>query len=712
MHRHRVSCGLIAAGLLCLQTLGSHSAMAQDGSFSRCIILPLDYTPQSVAQISPSGIIVLSDDGLHSYLFQKGALTASRSYTLARPVSGLSAVTLSVSPKSFEVVAPSRDGHSILWLKGSHAGLQERIVPAEVGEGRIAIADINNDKRPDIVIFGRSTSGVSVLYGTAKGTFSAPDNLFPDVSASDLATADLNRDGITDVLLLDWLANRLIIFYGIGQSVFSEQISIPLPGEPSRIAISPPNRRRVVVVGITVPEAKRVLVVTRDVTGEFYLSDTISVGARPDQLAFADVNGDGRVDVIVASAAGVDVSLSDSTGAFPERTTFGVGTAPSFALGDCDGDKTVDLAAVDRQSKRLAILANDRTVHPDQWPSMYAVGATPRGVAARDLDGDGTTDIVVANGNSSTLSVLLNRGDGVMAGQRTVPVNEHPTFIRATSDDAIPATVVTSHTGSDQLTVVRLTGTRAVSYTVPTGPQPYVVFANEDRGNLNMIVRYAGAKKVSLSLFEQIQQAQFIERNLTPSRKIGAVNVEEQPGGYRLVYSSFDPAQSSTTIFTASSNSGFTFGAVRALFSYEDSSNATRTLYPGPIDRDGLSDVVAVLGEPRNAIAVAYADSTDIATGALFWIHGIQPVNADAMIIRDVDGDGINDITAVDALRKAVVTLYGKEGRRFEEPRVVFQAGDIGGIQIAAIRSKTSHDLIVTHFRRGTVEIIEDPFRR
>jgi hypothetical protein len=113
--------------------------------------------------------------------------------------------------------------------------------------------DINADGQPDVLLFGRSMSGVATLLGTMRGDLRRGPLLFPEVSVSDMYAGDLNGDRLTDVILLDWLSERLLVHFGIGRAMFSEQVRLDLPGEPDKLDVTAVKQRRTLCVAVTLP---------------------------------------------------------------------------------------------------------------------------------------------------------------------------------------------------------------------------------------------------------------------------------------------------------------------------------------------------------------------------------------------------------------------------------------------------------------------------
>src|SRR5208337_3966771 len=122
------------------------------------------------------------------------------------------------------------------------------------------------------------------------------------------------------------------------------------------------------------------------------------IGGIVESVAIADVNGDGKPDLVVGNHANSDtvgVLLGNGDGTFqPAVTSPGLGFW-FVAVADVNGDGKPDLIAECGGGVGVALGNGDGTF---QDPACYGTGATaPFGVAVADVNGDGHPDLVVAN---------------------------------------------------------------------------------------------------------------------------------------------------------------------------------------------------------------------------------------------------------------------------------------------------------------------------
>src|SRR6266567_2094280 len=138
------------------------------------------------------------------------------------------------------------------------------------------------------------------------------------------------------------------------------------------------------------------------------------------------------------STAGIDVSelLGNGSGGFaaaggsplPVNSTPSGATNVDVALADLNGDGRLDMAVSDLTNSEVHVFLGDGHGGFSAGPTV-ATGPSPYVVTLGDLNGDGRLDIVTANPGDDTLSVSLAEGLGGYAAPISIPAGVQPTSL-------------------------------------------------------------------------------------------------------------------------------------------------------------------------------------------------------------------------------------------------------------------------------------------
>ena len=257
-----------------------------------------------------------------------------------------------------------------------------------------------------------------------------------------------------------------------------------------------------------------------------------TTGTNPEPVAFGDVDGDGKPDLVVANYGSNTVSVfrntsvsgSITTGSLAAKVDFVTGTLPrGVAIGDVDGDGKPDIVVGNQTSNTVSVFRNTGTpgsVTPGSFAAKvdFTTGVDPIRVSLGDLDGDGKPDLVVGNYTSSTISVFRNTSvsgaitSGSFAAKVDFTTGTNPLGI-TTGDldgDGKPDLVVTNN-GSATVSVFRNTSTPGSITTgslttkidfATTGSNPYNVSIGDMDGDGKPDLVVANSTSNTVSVFK------------------------------------------------------------------------------------------------------------------------------------------------------------------------------------------------------------------
>ena len=147
----------------------------------------------------------------------------------------------------------------------------------------------------------------------------------------------------------------------------------------------------------------------------FFNKASFPTGDNPDGVAIADMNGDGRPDLVTANWNGPSVSilLGQSDGTFGPKTDFPLQESPAVLVTrDFNGDGKIDVAVAGHSGVTVLPGNGDGTLGTAvTYPSANA----PTSFSVSDFNHDGKQDLVIAGACGDTcgfVSVLLGKGDG------------------------------------------------------------------------------------------------------------------------------------------------------------------------------------------------------------------------------------------------------------------------------------------------------------
>jgi hypothetical protein len=238
---------------------------------------------------------------------------------------------------------------------------------------------------------------------------------------------DLNRDNKADVAVLAaGNSNGLLVYLGNGDGTLQAPSSFLTGTTPVNLAAADLNADGNMDVVVVNQGANTVAVLLGNGTGVVGSPAAFGVGPTARGVTTGDVNGDGNLDVVVTNqgSGSLSVLLGTGTGSLQAAVNVTTGTSSiDSALVDLNGDGRLDIVtslnALYNGIYSIAVRIGNNSTAPGA-PTYYMVGAQPWSLATGDVNGDSRQDVVVANNGDGTLSVLLGNGDGTLQAPLSV----------------------------------------------------------------------------------------------------------------------------------------------------------------------------------------------------------------------------------------------------------------------------------------------------
>jgi hypothetical protein len=289
----------------------------------------------------------------------------------------------------------------------------------------VAVGDLNNDGRSDIVVANFGADNVGVLLGYGNGNFSIVQTYFTgqDSGATVVALGDFNNDGRLDIVVANYYANNIGILLGYGDGTFEDQIifSTGDGSNPNWVTVGNFNSDNQLDIAVANWNTNNVGIFLGYGNGSFtdMMPYSSGAGSQPSCINVGDFNSDNISDIAVTNAGtnNIVVLFGVGDGSFLLGTSYSTGNGSQpFALvsADFNNDTRLDVAVANSHSDSIGIFLGYGN-QPFAGVTLYSTGdgSEPHSIAVSDLNNDGQSDIVVANYGTNNIGVLLGHSNGV-----------------------------------------------------------------------------------------------------------------------------------------------------------------------------------------------------------------------------------------------------------------------------------------------------------
>ena len=327
----------------------------------------------------------------------------------------------------------------------------------------LVAGDLNNDGRADLISANIADDSISVLLGSAAGSFQ-PETRYPAGDGPGwLVLADLNRDGRLDVVVSNFFSSTLSVLIGNGDGSFQPAVPYTISGGSRSVVAGDFNRDGAPDIAVVRINSYSLALLLGNGDGTLQGPLNFSTGVPGDALAAGDFNGDGKLDLAVGSSSdtpNVVILTGDGNGSLLNAGSFGSGFGPvrTLVAGDFNLDGRLDLlaargsgfpnafgtlwfgagdgtfsAAVNSVVPETALAASMADYNGDGKPDFSVIstptqfvfragdgtgsfinalglspGGEPHGIATGDFNGDGRLDVAITLQSQNRVKVHLN----------------------------------------------------------------------------------------------------------------------------------------------------------------------------------------------------------------------------------------------------------------------------------------------------------------
>ena len=319
---------------------------------------------------------------------------------------------------NLDLVITNGDDGTVSVYRGNGDGtFQPRMTqPTDVHPWSVAIGDLGTGA-PSIVVGNYGPSFASVYHVTG-GMLSTKQDFTTGLSPQAVEIGDIDGDHVADIVAADHDADAITVLLNDGNATFMPKTDLGTGtgSKPYAVEIADLNNDGKPDLAVADTNTSSVSVLLGTGGGAFQpaVMYPAAPAGQPWSIAVADVDHDGKPDLAVANNYGdnpanitISVLLGNGDGTFKPEVDYPSNPNPWWvAFADLDGDGNQDLVVANGQGNTMSVFlgVGDGTFQPHR---DFPTGAFVTSLAIGDVNNDGRPDVLLPNQTDGTVSVLI-----------------------------------------------------------------------------------------------------------------------------------------------------------------------------------------------------------------------------------------------------------------------------------------------------------------